>query len=247
MSGDEFACYMMISTLIFGRAGPVPERETRAKLQTIFNMRPRLVEAVIDRLARLGKLTIAGGMMMTELAAGRLGAAAVPPPRAAVSPPPPLPAPPRREPPKPACRPTKPAPQEKTNGFALDLFPETLPKPPPPPPPPPDPIPIPPKPAADPPKLPLTPQQVRDAARPEFDRWYGGYPNKKAPEAALRAFIAARKKATLDELIAGRDRYAAEVKGQDKHLIKHPATWLNGGCWKDEPDRDPRQEDRAWV
>ena len=43
-------------------------------------------------------------------------------------------------------------------------------------------------------------------------------------------------KATFDELIDGIKRYATycrQQKTEDK-FIKHPATWLNQGCWADE-------------
>jgi hypothetical protein len=30
-------------------------------------------------------------------------------------------------------------------------------------------------------------------------------------------------------------RYAAAQDGKDPTYIKHPATWLNGKCWLDEP------------
>ena len=37
-------------------------------------------------------------------------------------------------------------------------------------------------------------------------------------------------------------RYAAERTGQDAHWTKHPATWLNNECWKDEPAPSPPQQ-----
>ena len=30
-------------------------------------------------------------------------------------------------------------------------------------------------------------------------------------------------------------RYAAQRDGEDPQFTKHPATWLNGKCWTDEP------------
>ena len=35
--------------------------------------------------------------------------------------------------------------------------------------------------------------------------------------------------------IAGAQRYAGERAGEDPKFTKHPATWLRGGCWEDEP------------
>jgi hypothetical protein len=32
------------------------------------------------------------------------------------------------------------------------------------------------------------------------------------------------------------DRYAKSVEGSDPKFVAHPATWLNGERWDDEPD-----------
>ncbi|OKO71893.1 hypothetical protein AC630_31760 [Bradyrhizobium sp. AS23.2] len=41
-------------------------------------------------------------------------------------------------------------------------------------------------------------------------------------------------------MLNGAMRYAAERTGQDPKFTKHPATWLNGECWKDEPEPPAR-------
>ena len=74
------------------------------------------------------------------------------------------------------------------------------------------------------------------AARAEaFEDFWRAYPRKVAKDAARRAFDKALK-AGVDAgaLIAGAQRYAVERQGQDPKFTKHPATWLNGGCWEDE-------------
>lgn len=202
MSGDEVACYMILSSLVLSHGGPIPRHEAIDYLETVFRWRPQQLDVIVARLRSLGRLTMESGQIDARL-----------PPYT----PPPL--------------------EKKKNGFALDLFAANLP-------PPPEPIPIPRKPPAA-ASLPLTAQARCDALRPEFDIWYRGYPIKRAPDAALRAYVKAREKTSFDELIAGRDRYAASVKGEDPHHIKHPATWLNAGCWKDEIEATP--EDRAWF
>ena len=74
----------------------------------------------------------------------------------------------------------------------------------------------------------------------EFDLWYygegddKGYPRKEARGDARKAFIAARKIATLEELIEGRKRYAKEKQATERGFIKLPATWLRAECWDDE-------------
>ena len=69
-----------------------------------------------------------------------------------------------------------------------------------------------------------------------FDDWYRHYPRKVARRAALKAYRAAlnRGHSTL-ELQKGARCYAVEVASSPKDRIKHPATWLNGDCWLDEP------------
>jgi len=68
-----------------------------------------------------------------------------------------------------------------------------------------------------------------------FDEFYAEYPLHKSPRDALRAYRAAiRGGATHAELMAGLERYKREVRGRQPRHIKHPATWLNAGCWLDE-------------
>jgi hypothetical protein len=68
-----------------------------------------------------------------------------------------------------------------------------------------------------------------------FERFWAAYPRRVAKEAAKRAFAAAIKRgADVEALIAGAQRYAVERTGQESRYTKHPATWLNGGCWEDE-------------
>jgi AraC-like DNA-binding protein len=77
----------------------------------------------------------------------------------------------------------------------------------------------------------ISPAEVADG----FERFYGAYPRKVAKAAALKAFAKAVENGIAAEtLIAGAQRYAVERKDQDPKYTKHPATWLNGGCWEDE-------------
>jgi hypothetical protein len=66
----------------------------------------------------------------------------------------------------------------------------------------------------------------------KFEEFWRCYPRKVAKEAARRAFAAADVDPEL--LIAGAKRYAIERSGEDPKYTKHPATWLNKGCWEDE-------------
>lgn len=70
-----------------------------------------------------------------------------------------------------------------------------------------------------------------------FDEFWNAYPRKVSKDAARKAYDRAIKagRATAADLTAGATRYAAERKGEDSTFTKHPATWLNAGCWADEP------------
>ena len=73
-----------------------------------------------------------------------------------------------------------------------------------------------------------------------FDRFWVVYPKRVTKEAARKAFAKAVENGTdAEALIAGAQRYAVERQGQDPKYTKHPATWLNGGCWEDEAPGAP--------
>ena len=72
----------------------------------------------------------------------------------------------------------------------------------------------------------------------EFDAWYKAYPLHKARRKAQSTYerVIAKRQATHQQLLDGAKRYANEQRGKDPRFTKHPTTWLNGGCWTDEPD-----------
>jgi hypothetical protein len=73
-----------------------------------------------------------------------------------------------------------------------------------------------------------------------FEGFYGAYPRKVAKDAARKAYDkAVERGATPAALLSGAQRYAAERKGENPKYTKHPATWLNAGCWEDEPTGAP--------
>jgi hypothetical protein len=78
----------------------------------------------------------------------------------------------------------------------------------------------------------------------EFEEWYRFYPKHVAKGAARKAYWRARAQgASAEDLKLGAVRYAAQVTGRDPKFTKHPATWLNAECWKDEPDEQPASSD----
>lgn len=81
-----------------------------------------------------------------------------------------------------------------------------------------------------------TPSDRAAALADEFQAFYDAYPRKKSPGDARKAFTAARKKASAEEIMAGLAQFVVSVKGKEAKFIAYPATWLNGERWRDEPD-----------
>ena len=70
-----------------------------------------------------------------------------------------------------------------------------------------------------------------------FDEFYSIYPRKKEPKEARKAYLKAVKGGALEhDIIEGARRYRQSCVGEEPKFIKYPATWLNRGCWDDEPD-----------
>lgn len=74
-----------------------------------------------------------------------------------------------------------------------------------------------------------------DPAIPDvFDEFWSIYPRRIAKLAAKRKFEAALRHATAEQIIDGARAYASVTATTDMQFIKHPATWLHGGCWEDD-------------
>jgi hypothetical protein len=77
---------------------------------------------------------------------------------------------------------------------------------------------------------------------PAFAAFYGVYPKHVGRKAAEAAWVKALKGgADPDTVIAGAQRYAEERFGQEPRYTKAPATWLNQGCWEDDPQPRAQQ------
>ncbi len=66
-------------------------------------------------------------------------------------------------------------------------------------------------------------------------QFWDAYPDKKAKAAAMKSLekIAKGGKTSWRDLISGVERYK-NSQSVKRGFVKHPATWLNGGCWCDE-------------
>lgn len=79
----------------------------------------------------------------------------------------------------------------------------------------------------------------------EFTVFWSHYPRRVAKLAAVKAFRNARRTASLEELLAGVDRYRRhKPKWQD---WAHPATFLSQGRWLDEYDEPRARSDADWF
>jgi hypothetical protein len=80
------------------------------------------------------------------------------------------------------------------------------------------------------------------AKKPDtFADFWAAYPRKTSRLAATKAYAAAIKRG-VDPLVmlAAAEAYAA-IPGRDPEFTKHPATWLNAGCYDDQPE-EPRND-----
>jgi len=68
-----------------------------------------------------------------------------------------------------------------------------------------------------------------------FEEFYRLFPRKAGPDAARKAWKTATKKASPDALIAALTRQLPEFARRPPDRVPYPATWLNGGHWRNEP------------
>jgi DNA-binding transcriptional ArsR family regulator len=91
-----------------------------------------------------------------------------------------------------------------------------------------------------------TDEPAEDLHLQAFGAFWSNYPKKRAREEAKRAWIAAIKRgADPKHIVDAAQGYARERFGQDPKYTKYPATWLNKGCYDDEPDPQPGPQLRA--
>lgn len=87
--------------------------------------------------------------------------------------------------------------------------------------------------------------QKKDKPAPDwglFDRFWKAYPKKKAKERARRAWAKLAPDLELCRVMSAaldRDKQSPEWRKDGGAYIPHPATWLNGRRWEDEPDLLP--------
>lgn len=70
-----------------------------------------------------------------------------------------------------------------------------------------------------------------------FDEFYKLYPRKMSPKDAFKAYKNAMKEVSHKTIMDGLRAQLPEIMTKyntDKAWVKHPAVWLNKGCWADE-------------
>ena len=73
-----------------------------------------------------------------------------------------------------------------------------------------------------------------------FGAFWIVFPKKRDREEAKKAWIAALGRgANPQHIVDSATGYAKERAGEDAKYTKYPATWLNKGCYDDEPDPQP--------
>ncbi|WP_031039802.1 hypothetical protein [Streptomyces sp. NRRL F-5650] len=114
-----------------------------------------------------------------------------------------------------------------------------------------EPQPVPARPAPGAPRRPAPQPQARPARKRTpppvdtgFDEFWAAYPRKVAKGTARTAWTKALKRGvTAEHITAAASRAAAQWRAAHTELrfIPHPATWLNGERYDDEPEQPPAQ------
>ena len=89
---------------------------------------------------------------------------------------------------------------------------------------------------------PVPSRPVKDTSASDdagFIEWWASYPRKVGRGQAWTAYKRAAKKTTPDALLAAAVTYSEQTRGSEPKFIAHPATWLNGERWLDEPPSEP--------
>ena len=81
-----------------------------------------------------------------------------------------------------------------------------------------------------------------------FDRFWKLYPRKVSKQTARRKFETIIETVEPEIIIAAVEKqretiWADRLGTPEEQFIKHPSTWLNGGCWEDEYSPPPSLSD----
>jgi hypothetical protein len=85
----------------------------------------------------------------------------------------------------------------------------------------------------EPPALDVPSREAPRTVEETFDEFWQAYPKKVGKQDARRAWARATRSTDPDKIIDVVRRYPFR---EDRTYVKHPATWLNDGCWEDDLD-----------
>lgn len=82
-----------------------------------------------------------------------------------------------------------------------------------------------------------TSRKRSEESKEDFDKWWSLWPHKKGKGQARKGYAKALKITDAATLYAALEKQLAHLKDQkSRGFCPHPATWLNGERWEDEPD-----------
>ena len=70
---------------------------------------------------------------------------------------------------------------------------------------------------------------------PEFVAFYAAYPRKEKRPNAFRAWIGQECQGKAELVMAGLLRWLPRFRAIEPDRVPHPASWLNGQQWQDDP------------
>jgi predicted transcriptional regulator len=75
----------------------------------------------------------------------------------------------------------------------------------------------------------------RELLNSKFDKFWAVYPKKTDKRLALKSFVKALKRETLELILDGAMRYRDDPN-RDDSFTKNPSTWLNADAWENGPE-----------
>lgn len=75
----------------------------------------------------------------------------------------------------------------------------------------------------------------RELLNSKFDKFWAVYPKKTDKRLALKSFVKALKRETLEPILDGAMRYRDDPN-RDDSFTKNPSTWLNADAWENGPE-----------
>jgi len=76
-------------------------------------------------------------------------------------------------------------------------------------------------------------KEIEELELSQFETFWIAYAYKKSKPTALKSFSKALEVTSLEVILAAVTKYT-KTRGKVSKYWKHPATWLNQGCWDDD-------------